>query len=484
VRTLCICACALISCSNSSSPAGSDRLPGGVRAAVHQHHGNASRSGLYVDPAMTRDAVRHLRQDGAFDARYAGPVHAQPLYWDGGEGGQDLLLVFTEQNEVIALDPISGARVWSRTLAPPAARLELPCGNISPLGITGTPVIDPARKLIFLDAMVAGAKHRVYTLSVVDGSVVGSPVDLDGSVSGFTSQVQNQRGALALMGDILYVPYGAHEGDCGNFSGWVVGIDTTGATAPKSVRFGLGAGVWAVPGIAVADGALWVATGNSYSVGPWIGGEGILRLTPGPAFSQATRDFYTPVDWAFMDDQDLDLGSSGAVPVDVAGRKLVAALGKDGSLHLADRDDLGGIGGFASGAVLSTGPIITAPAMVPTADGALVVWTGRAFCSGSNGPVIAAQKVTAPPLQTSTAWCVPLSGRGAPIATTIDGTAEAIAWAVGAEGDRRVYAYDALTGQSLFGGGQVEMTRFNAPIVAKGRLYVAGNNGAYAFTVR
>jgi hypothetical protein len=297
--------------------------------------------------------------------------------------------------------------------------------------------------------------------------------------------VQNQRGALALLGGVLYVPYGAHQGDCGSFFGWVVGIDTTGATAPRSFRTGLGGGIWGVPGVAVADGALWVATGNTYSVGPWIGGEGILRLTPGPAFSQTTRDYYTPSDWSFLDEQDLDLGSSGAVPFDAGGVRLVAALGKDGSLHLANRDDLGGMARFASGGVISTGPIITAPAIVPTADGALLAWTGRSFCSGSSGAVVSVQRITAgPPLQTSTAWCVPLFGRAAPIATTTDGTAEAIVWAVGAEGDGRVHAFDALTGQTLFDGGQVEMSRFNAPIVAKGRLYVAGNNGAYAFTVR
>jgi hypothetical protein len=452
---------------------------------VHEHHGNPSRSGLYVDAAMTRDAVRHLRQDGAFSARYGGPVNAQPLYWDGGDGGQDLLLVFTEQNEVIAVDPISGARIWSRTLAAPAARSELPCGDISPLGITGTPVIDPARKLIFLDAMVSGPHHRVYAVSVVDGSVVGSPVDVDTAVSGFVSSVQNQRGALALLGSILYVPYGAHAGDCEAFSGWIVGIDTTGATAAQSVRFGPGAGIWAVPGVAVADGVLWVGTGNTTGGTPWKGGEGILRLSPGPTFSGATADYYAPSGWLSLDTADLDLGSSGAIPFDAAGAKLVAALGKDGSLYLSNRTDLGGIGGGALAHSIASGAMITAPAIIPTADGALLAWTGPSFCSGSNTRVIAAQKITAgPPVGSTTAWCVPYAGRGVPIATTTDGSAEAIVWAAGAEGDGRVYALDAASGQILFAGGQVEMSRFNAPIVAKGRVYVAGNGGAYAFTVR
>jgi hypothetical protein len=53
-------------------------------------------------------------------------VYAQPLYWDGGDGGQDLLIVATQRNEVIAFDPLTGARVWSRTLASPAPAASCP----------------------------------------------------------------------------------------------------------------------------------------------------------------------------------------------------------------------------------------------------------------------------------------------------------------------------------------------------------------------
>src|SRR5512140_4040203 len=167
-----------------SPDAGADHIPPGTRGAVLQHHADAARSGVYVDAALTRPAVRNLRPDTAFSASYQGPVYAQPLYWDGGDGGQDLLVVATERNELIAFDPLSGARIWSRTLAAPASRPDLPCGNIDPLGITGTPIIDASRKLLFADAMTTGAHHRIYAVSLVDGSVAGSPVDLDSALPG------------------------------------------------------------------------------------------------------------------------------------------------------------------------------------------------------------------------------------------------------------------------------------------------------------
>ncbi|OAF14855.1 hypothetical protein AYJ54_41285 [Bradyrhizobium centrolobii] len=51
----------------------------------------------------------------------------------------------------------------------------MPCGNINPLGITGTPVIDPATAAIYLDAAVErpnGPRHEVFALSLKDGAVL------------------------------------------------------------------------------------------------------------------------------------------------------------------------------------------------------------------------------------------------------------------------------------------------------------------------
>lgn len=458
-----------------------DQLPPGARGAVLQHHGDAARTGLYVDAALTRAAVRNLRQDAAFSAGYQGPAYAQPLYWDAGEGGQDLLLVATEHDEVIAFNPLSGARIWSRTLAQPATAGQLPCGNIDPLGITGTPVIDPARKLLFVDAMTTGAHHRVYTLSLADGNDAAAPIDLDSAVPGFTSAVQNQRGALALLDGILYVPFSGHFGDCGEYSGWVVGIDTTGRKAPAAYHTGHGGGIWSVSGVASDGKSLYVSTGNTIGLTSWNGGEAILRLAPGPSFSGSVADHYAPANWKTLDDGDTDIGTSGAVPFDVGASHFVATLGKDGRLYLANRDNLGGVGGAAL--VQRVGNfIVTAPAVYATPSGTMLAFTAQGTgCSGANGLV--ALRVGEGPAVT-TAWCAGVNGRGSPMATTTGDGAESIAWVVGAEGDGQLHAVDGETGAVLFAGGQMAARRFNAPIAAKGRIYVAGDSAAYAFTVR
>jgi hypothetical protein len=50
------------------------------------------------------------------------------------------------------------------------------------------------------------------------------------------------------------------------------------------------------------------------------------------------------------------------------------------------------------------------------------------------------------------AWCARMDGRGAPIVTTTDGSAEPIVWAVGAEGDDRLHGFRGDTGEEIYAG--------------------------------
>ena len=88
----------------------------------------------------------------------------------------------TEDNVVQAFDATTSKELWRRAVGCPVRRSSLPCGNINPLGITGTPVIDPATQAIYFDAAVErpnGPRHEVFGLSLKDGSVLpGWPVDV------------------------------------------------------------------------------------------------------------------------------------------------------------------------------------------------------------------------------------------------------------------------------------------------------------------
>jgi hypothetical protein len=153
----------------------------------------------------------------------------QPLLWRRRGSSEGELIVATEDNEVLALDAQSGAQIWKRALGPPVQRSALPCGNISPLGVTGTPVIDEQRATLYLDAAVMrgnGPRQEIFALSLADGSIEpGWPLDVATALGGsFDPSVQNQRSALALFKGEIFVPFSGHWGDCGAYYGFVVGV--------------------------------------------------------------------------------------------------------------------------------------------------------------------------------------------------------------------------------------------------------------------
>jgi len=200
--------------------------------SVLTYHGDNSRSGNFVVPELSWDKARSVHLDHMFGAHFDGPLYAQPLYWRPSGSNTGMLFVATENDVVQAFDAKTGSELWKRAVGRPVPRSSLPCGNISPLGITGTPVIDPATEAIYFDAAVErpnGPRHEVFGLSLKDGTVLpGWPIDVAVSLqrSGrhFDPNVQNQRSALTLVNDTVYVAFGGQFGDCGNYHGWVIGI--------------------------------------------------------------------------------------------------------------------------------------------------------------------------------------------------------------------------------------------------------------------
>jgi hypothetical protein len=483
-----------------------------VSGDVLQHHLNGSRDGAYVDPLITRKGAAGIHRDKTFNAPIQGPVYAQPLYINNGPGGKSTLIVATERNAVVALDAATGAPLWTKTLGNPVPRSQLPCGNIDPLGITGTPVIDPSSRTLYVAAMTTPdggrtKQHLVFALSLDDGSTrAGWPVNVSGLKYGgfsFNPAVQNQRGALLLNSGLLYVPYGGHWGDCGDYHGWVIAIpvaDPKNATAWATE--GRGGGAWAPGGIATDGRSIFVATGNTFGARTWMGGEAIIRLGLGAKFSGNSADYFTPSNWRQLDDDDADLGGSGPVVFDVPGAtpsKLIAALGKNGMAYLLNRDDLGGIAksnGFRGEGVqsnkVSSGEIINAAAAYKTASSAYVAFQTRGTgvgCPSRRGNLVALRVGASAPPSITVAWCANNMGGGSPIATTTDGRSEPIVWTVGTGASNRLHAFDGESGELLFAGGAQEeqMSRvqnFQTPIVVNGRIFVAANDQVYAFTIR
>jgi outer membrane protein assembly factor BamB len=461
--------------------------------SVITYHGAADRSGLYVAPTLTWTTAATVRLDAGFHVTVDGAVHSQPLYWVPPRGGAARLIVATENNFVYALDADTGAQIWRTSLgAPVPLSLPLQCGNINPMGVTGTPTIDPATENVYLEAFVqtrsGGPRHMVFGLSLATGRLAsGWPVDVANGLTSlgrrFNNAPQGQRGALTIVNGKLYVPYAGHYGDCGAYNGMVVGLNLAkpgvfGAWSTESP----GGGSWGQSGVGFDGTSMFVTTGNAFGSSPlWGGSEAVIRLPPTLNNPTESADYFAPANWPYLDSQDKDLGGTSAIPINVPIAARVLALGKDGNAYLLNRQNLGGIGGQIAVTHVSTSEIITAMATYPVSDGAMVAFEGQgAACPGGHSGNLVMLKIT--PSAIATRWCAAFGGSGAPIVTTTNGKAP-IVWVAGAQGDGKLYGFRGTDGARLaaVAGGSAAIEQFQTVLSANGRLYVAADGAVYAF---
>ena len=459
---------------------------------VTQEHNNPSRDGVYIDPAFTPSAAVNLTRDLNFNGAISGNVYAQPLYIEGGPSGP-MIIAVTESNNVYALNATTGTVIWQRTDIGPPVTSGLPCGNINPAGITGTPVVDLVSRRLFFDALIDGStkKHFIFSLNVDTGATTpgGWPVDVNATATyngiNFVSLAQEERGALALVNGFVYVAYSGYLGDCGSYHGWVVGVDINNpANVGAWATTAIGGGIWGHGGVASDGTNVFVVTGNTFNTGGnWMGGEAIIRLQAGPTWTGQPTDYWVPTNWFSLDNSDTDLGGVSATVIDVPGAtpsQLVLALGKDSNAYLVNRNNLGGITSPVTQANLSGINRGTSAVTYHTSQGTYI-----AFHNDVN--TIRAYKITAtnPPAITF-AWSMNQTGRGSPWITTTDGTNNTIVWVAGVAGDQRLHAYDGDTGAVIYAGGGANelMTgtrQWNTGITARGRIYFDADNKVYAF---
>jgi outer membrane protein assembly factor BamB len=269
----------------------------------------------------------------AWSTRLDGAVYAQPLVVG------DRVLVATEADSLYSLSLRTGQVQWRTTVGEPVPLSELPCGNIDPLGITGTPVYDPATGLVFVVAEVTGPAHLLVGVEVRTGTI---RVRRSADVPGMPPAPHQQRAALALSQGRVYIAYGGLLGDCGDYRGRVVASRTDGrgpllAFAVPTTREG---GIWGASGPAVdGRGRLYVAVGNGAATGgAWDHSDSVLRLSP----ELRLEDGFAPRQWPQDNAADADLGSMG--PLLLPGG-LVFAAGKSGQGYLLRAGRLGGVGG-------------------------------------------------------------------------------------------------------------------------------------------
>jgi hypothetical protein len=81
-----------------------------------------------------------------------------------------------------------------------------------------------------------------------------------------------------------------------------------------------------------------------------------------------------------------------------------------------------------------------------------------------------------------------MGGAGGISVTTTDALGhDAVVWTVSSQGANDLRAFDGDTGQDLLSGHPIPLgdtSKYQAPIAAKGRIFVASNARLWALTVR
>ena len=295
---------------------------------------------------------------------------------------KNVIYFATENGTVYAVDAdsISGTTatvLWSTSLVPSGEAPALDeqtgatCGNVSPTGVEGTPVIDRGRNAIYAVAKTMNSTtnttqyFRIHALDLTNGNeLFGGPTTVSatypgtgGNASGgvvtFSPRDQSNRPGLLETGGNIYVAFGGQAGDCGLYSGWLISYsaDTLaqGDAIDLNPNSSLG-GMWNAGASPSADaaGSIYVATANTgddNSIGPNDYPISVVRLTDSGTL--AVADYFTPYNAETLDQEDLDMGSAGVLILpDLMDNESVVhqyavAAGKDGNMYVVDRDNLG-----------------------------------------------------------------------------------------------------------------------------------------------
>ena len=328
--------------------------PVAAQVDVLTNHNDNARTGANLSERILTPANVNGAQFGMLFRRVLDDqLYTQPLIATSitiGGGTHDVVYVTTVNNSVYAFDAndAEAARpLWHVNFGTPADlhSANFGCLDINgQMGIIGTPVIDKARGALYVVALTrtgAGFTQRLHALDLATGAdLPESPVVI--RAPQFDPLLQNQRPALLLANNMVYVAYASHC-DKDPYHGFLLAYDArtlAQAGVFNTTPVGREASIWqsGQGPSADADGNVYVVTGN----GTWDGehdfSESFLKLSP----TLRLIDWFTPTNHLTLDARDADLNSSG--PSLIPGTHLVLGGGKEGILYALDTRTLGHLG--------------------------------------------------------------------------------------------------------------------------------------------
>jgi len=493
-------------------------LPSLGQVSVLTYHNDLARTGQNLNETiLSPSAIRSGRFGQLFTNAVDGQVYAQPLYVPGvnipGKGVFNVVFVVTEHDSVYAFDAdgIADTPLWHVNFTKPAIGVttvpaeSLVCNVIVPeIGITGTPVIDPATGTLYVVAMTLeqfGQTYvqRLHALDVATGAErPGSPVDIEASVPGtgdgnttvtFKPFLYKQRAGLLLLKGVVYTAWTSHC-DAGNYHGWLIGYNA--ATLQRvsvytSTPNWYAGSFWQGGAAPAADenGNIYLVSANGTFDAERGGsdlGESIIKLSTTNTLSVA--DYFTPFDADALSLKDMDLGSSGTLLLpDAAGTPahphLLVSGSKAGGIYVLDRDNLGHFhaGGdtqivqFLASAV---GPVFGTP----------VYFNNTVYFAAKNDAIkafsVSNGLLSAQPVSQSVG---PVPYLGSAPSISANGSTHGILWVIDTSAQLRAYDASNLADE-LYHASVGSYVKFSTPTIANGKVYAGTLNSLVVFGLR
>jgi len=511
-----------------------------AQVSVTTYHYDNSRTGQNVHETVLNPAIVNVNQFGKlFSTTVDGSVYAQPLYVPNVQniagGTHNVLYVATEHDSLYAIDADSGALLWRKSFINPTAGIttvpssDVACDDLVPeIGITSTPVIDPATNTLYLMTKTKETGvyfQRLHAIDIVtNAEKFGGPIAIAATVNGtgdgssggklsFDPLMQNNRLSLLLENGHVVIGWGAHC-DNGPFHGWLMSYNASTlaqeAVFNTSPNSGL-SGVWMGGNGPAADsgGNIYFATGNGTYDGAAKGdyGDSIMKLS-GPTGGQFTvADWFTPSDQGALNNGDTDVASGGVLllpdlPAGSSHPHLLVEMGKEGEIFLVDRDNMGK---YCSGCSSDTQIVQEIPAAAPGVWGSPAYWNGwvywggaaeytadhvKAFSLNANNSGMLSTSPTSQSSQlfnfSTTSPVVSSNGNSNGILWILDNSSYASGCC------QALYAFDATNlANMLYNSNQAPNSRdrsggavkFTSPIVANGKVYAGSQTQVTAWGV-
>jgi outer membrane protein assembly factor BamB len=500
---------------------------GQMNVLTYQYDNTRAGSNLH-EKILTPRNVISTRFGKLFQHVVDGSVYAQPLYLSNvqieGKGNHNVVYVATEHDSVYAFDAdddssANAAPLWHVSFSDPAKGVSavpahdyLRCPAIVPeIGITSTPVIDPAAGTLYVVAMTKEGTsgppayvHRLHALDVASGRErPGSPVKIEAAVPGsgdggdrvvFNPRTQKQRPGLLLLNGVVYSAWSSQCERLGPYHGWVLGYDSKTLqqlTVFNSTPNGTEGSFWESGVAPAADdaGNIFVVSGNGSSDRANGGadlGQSYIELSTRPDLR--FKDYFTPFNVARLNRHDVDLGSSGVVllPDDIGSRShphLMIGSGKEGRVYLLDRDHMGGHNPASDSQIVQS-----IEGAVNSVFGKPAYFNRSIYFCGSYDRLkrfsivqgrMGEQPASESSLQFDYPGCVPT--------VSADTTDDGIVWVLESSGVLR--AYDASNlGKELYNSNQNgardtlgEYVKFSVPVVANGKVYAGTQNSLVVY---